>query len=162
MSTNLEDLHWQQKEDLLAPSSEFGSDGELYQAEASQHHEIIRVARRREERQAKRQRSESPSQSPPRASALPGKSKTSSLFDPGGPLDSQVSSQAYIAQMHHDAGMSIHTQTKSLSCHPLLGPNSFSVFELLSDSDSEPDAADSDLEVIAALQRTSRSSSAAR
>ncbi|KAJ7657816.1 hypothetical protein DFH06DRAFT_1473098 [Mycena polygramma] len=36
------------------------------------------------------------------------------------------------------------------------------VFELLSDSDSEPDAADSDAEVIATLQPTSQSSSAAR
>ncbi|KAJ7676748.1 hypothetical protein DFH06DRAFT_1428491 [Mycena polygramma] len=35
------------------------------------------------------------------------------------------------------------------------------VFELLSDSDSEPDAADSDVEVIATLQPTSRPSSAA-
>ncbi|KAJ6454716.1 hypothetical protein C8R47DRAFT_1252228 [Mycena vitilis] len=35
------------------------------------------------------------------------------------------------------------------------------VFELLSNSDSEPDAADSDIEVIATLQPTSRSSSAA-
>ncbi|KAJ7670029.1 hypothetical protein DFH06DRAFT_1321054 [Mycena polygramma] len=42
-----------------------------------------------------------------------------------------------------------------------LNENGQEVFELLSDSDSEPDAADSDVEVIATLQPNSRSSSVA-
>ncbi|KAJ7652715.1 hypothetical protein DFH06DRAFT_1134169 [Mycena polygramma] len=84
MSTELDELDWNDASQFLSPSSEHGSDGEAYVPEASQQDEMVRIFRRR----AKRQR----------------------LFGPGGALDSQTSSQAYVAHMHHDAGQSIHTR----------------------------------------------------
>ncbi|KAJ7619781.1 hypothetical protein DFH06DRAFT_1234997 [Mycena polygramma] len=138
MSTELDELDWDDASQFLSPSSEHGSDGELYVPEASQQNEMIRVFRRRE----KRRRSDSDLSvgATPRPSAFNGQTLTTELFGPGGALDSQTSSQAYVAHMHHDAGQSIHTQSQTYerSSSPIVQPKSEPVHEVI--SKSEPDA----------------------
>ncbi|KAJ7602839.1 hypothetical protein DFH06DRAFT_1152513 [Mycena polygramma] len=122
MSTELDELDWNASQ-FLSPSSEHGSDGEAYVPEASKQDEMVRIFRR----SAKRQRSDSDSSvdatpiATPRPSAFNGQVLTTEysvsikiwiLFGPGGALDSQTSSQAYVAHMHHKAGQSIHTQSQ--------------------------------------------------
>ncbi|KAJ7605498.1 hypothetical protein DFH06DRAFT_257183 [Mycena polygramma] len=124
MSTELDELDWNDASQFLSPSSEHGSDGEAYVPEASQQDEMVRIFRRR----AKRQRSDSDSSvdATPRPSAFNGQVLTTGLFGPGGALDSQTSSQAFVTRIHHDAGQSIHTQSQTYdrSSSPLVQPKS--------------------------------------
>ncbi|KAJ7041427.1 hypothetical protein C8F04DRAFT_1253119 [Mycena alexandri] len=105
---------------LLVPSSDHDSNGADYEVEPSQQDEISRQHQRRESRAFKRKRTESPPSL--RASARGSKATTSELYDDGGWLDSQTSSQDIVAAFYAVAGELMHTQNQTLDPSPKIEP----------------------------------------
>ncbi|KAJ7668278.1 hypothetical protein B0H14DRAFT_3693423 [Mycena olivaceomarginata] len=105
-------------ETYLQASSEHGSDGEPYVPEPSQNDEMVRQFRRRQSRQERT--SESPVRAP-RPSASKSEDLTRSHFAAGGALDSQTTSQAYIAGLYLQAEPDINTQQEA-AFHPTSSP----------------------------------------
>ncbi|KAJ7249681.1 hypothetical protein C8J57DRAFT_1239690 [Mycena rebaudengoi] len=103
-NTQLDGYDWANETQNLQPSSEHGSDGEMYLPEPTQQDEMKRVFLRRKSIQGQERTDESPR-----------------FYAVGGPLDSQIESQVYISGLYyHAAGQSIHTQSLPLS--PVLSP----------------------------------------
>ncbi|KAJ7468108.1 hypothetical protein FB451DRAFT_1258113 [Mycena latifolia] len=108
MTSSEDEGDWD-RDEYLQPSSEHGSDGEIYQVEPSQKDEQMRQYRRRKSRLERAD--ESPSRAP-RPSAVASELSTARLYTPHGPLDSQTDSQSYISDIYHAAGMTMQTQSQ--------------------------------------------------
>ncbi|KAJ7477584.1 hypothetical protein FB451DRAFT_1173124 [Mycena latifolia] len=114
-------LDWENPDQYLTASSPTGSDGNPYEYEESQLDEMVRQFRRREAR--KQREAESPPRTP-RASAVQAETSTKGLYASLGPLDSQVSSQLYVENIFHEAGLSIHKCQPPLERSPERSPPS--------------------------------------
>ncbi|KAJ7312699.1 hypothetical protein DFH08DRAFT_896492 [Mycena albidolilacea] len=108
-------IDWEEFEygsEYLHPSSDHGSDGELYVPEPSQNDEMIRQFRRRESRA---QRAfESPTRAP-RPSAVKAEDQTRTHYEAGGALDSQTTSQAYVDGLYREAGLVPDEESQTLT-----------------------------------------------
>ncbi|KAJ7242650.1 hypothetical protein C8J57DRAFT_1526009 [Mycena rebaudengoi] len=117
--SELDGYNWANETQYLQPSSEHGSDGEMYLPEPTQQDEMKRFFLRRKSRHCqtgtRTHRRISPGEHHDLLQLPQGL-----FYAVGGPLDSQIESQAYISGLYHAAGQSIHIQSLPLS--PVLSP----------------------------------------